>query len=58
MQLERIDMYYLQGKAAALAESRPWLTPYLSVRRTLRLVRGQMVSRAGMRPPAARSQNL
>ena len=37
--LERIDMYYLQGSAAALARGRMWLAPYLALRRGLRRVR-------------------
>lgn len=37
--LERIDMYYLQGSVSALARGRPWLAPYLALRRGLRRVR-------------------
>ena len=51
MQLERIDIYYLQGMVADLAQSRPWLAPYLAVRRALRRVRSQLVSLGHNRSP-------
>ena len=49
--LERIDMYYLQGSAAVLARGRPWLPPYLALRRGLRRVRAGLP--AGGRSTAA-----
>ena len=50
LQLERIDMFYLQGKPAALAESRRWLASYLALRQVLRQVRGGLVSLTNDRP--------
>jgi peptidoglycan/xylan/chitin deacetylase (PgdA/CDA1 family) len=55
MQLERIDMYYLQDTVQALAQNRPWLAPYLAVRRALRRVRSRLVRLGHDRSPGARA---
>ena len=55
MQLERIDMYYLQGMVTGLARSRSWLAPYLAVRRALRQLRSRLVCLGNKRSPGIRA---